>query len=165
VRRVRTIAEGAPVYNIEVAHTHTYFAGGHALARSEVLVHNKGGSTPPSGGGPLAVIPPRQIEATWGMSTYHHGGTVSSIQHISYRHAAHSGFPAVSRFAAGTTARNIQRYVDHALRYGIVSPNGRGGYRVHQHFGSTIGTDVMGRAARNLVVYVRHGIIRTAYPY
>jgi len=40
VRRVRALAEGAPVYNIEVAQTHTYFAGGDALARGEVLVHN-----------------------------------------------------------------------------------------------------------------------------
>jgi len=40
VRRVRALTVGAPVYNIEVSHTHTYFAGGDALARGEVLVHN-----------------------------------------------------------------------------------------------------------------------------
>jgi len=164
VRRVRAIAEGAPVYNIEVAHTHTYFAGGHALARGEVLVHNKGGSTPPSGGGPLAVIPPRQIEATWGMSTYRHGGFVSSIQHTMYRHAASSGHPRVSRFAAGTSVRDVARLVDHALRYGIVTPNGPGGYRVLHTFGSAIGTDRFGRTTNLILIYVRDGTIRSAHP-
>jgi len=47
VQRVRALAEGAPVYNIEVAHTHTYFAGGHALAQGEVLVHNQCDPPPP----------------------------------------------------------------------------------------------------------------------
>jgi len=47
VQRVRALSEGAPVYNIEVAHTHTYFAGGHALARGEVLVHNQCDPPPP----------------------------------------------------------------------------------------------------------------------
>jgi len=50
VRRVRALTEGAPVYNIEVSHTHTYFAGGDALARGEVLVHNACDPKPPGAG-------------------------------------------------------------------------------------------------------------------
>jgi len=55
VRRVRALSEGAPVYNIEVAHTHTYFAGGDALARGEVLVHNT--CNPPGGAGNAPSLP------------------------------------------------------------------------------------------------------------
>jgi len=57
VQRVRAIAKSAPVYNIEVAHTHTYFAGGDALARGEVLVHDACEPKPPGAGAGNAARP------------------------------------------------------------------------------------------------------------
>jgi hypothetical protein len=44
-------------------------------------------------------------------------------QHVP--HSAGSGFANVSRYAQGTTARNIVGYVDDALRYGTVTRTGQ----------------------------------------
>jgi hypothetical protein len=67
---------------------------------------------------PLALAAPRQIAAEWGINTCRHGGRMAAIEHINYRHAFNSGFEDVSRLAEGTSARQIQGYVDDALRYG-----------------------------------------------
>jgi hypothetical protein len=55
----------------------------------------------------LALPDARQVDAAWGANTYRHGGTMSTIEHINYRHAWNSGFENVSRFADGTSARQI----------------------------------------------------------
>ena len=57
---------------------------------------------------PRALPAPRQIEASWGVNTYRHGGQMSAIEHINYRHAFNSGFENVGRFAEGTSVRQIQ---------------------------------------------------------
>jgi RHS repeat-associated protein len=77
---------------------------------------------------PLALPAPRQVAAGWGVNTYRHGGRMSTIEHINYRHAFNSGFKDVSKFAAGTSVRQIQGYVDDALRHGKVTASGRNSY-------------------------------------
>lgn len=72
-----------------------------------------------------------------------------------------SGFDDVSRFAQGTSARQIQRYVDDALRYGNVS---QGGASIRYDVGRVIGYDQAGNAVSGIQVWVRDGYIRTAYP-
>lgn len=104
----------------------------------------------------------RQVDASWGPAyQYGHGGPMTAIEHINYRHSFNSGFANVSRFAEGTGARQINGYVDEALRYGNVGQNGAS---VVHDFGRTIGYDRGGNAVSGLQVWVRDGYIRTAYP-
>lgn len=100
-----------------------------------------------------------KIVAQWGADTYKHGGLMSTIEPINYRHAFNSGLKDVSRFAEGTSARKIKGYMDEALRTG--TPTGRG---VVADLGRTIGTDRGGNAVTGLEVIVRDGMIKTAYP-
>lgn len=86
----------------------------------------------------LALPGARQVDAAWGTNTYRHGGTMSTIEHINYRHAWNSGFEGVSRFGNGTSARQIQGLVDDALRYGTVTPNGTNGYSIVWNTGRNI---------------------------
>lgn len=88
---------------------------------------------------------------------------MSAIEHINYRHAHNSGFSNVSRFSEGTSVRNIQNYVDDALRYGDVTPSGSSGFRIQYDLGRTIATQ-SGDAATALRVFVRDGKIQTAFP-
>jgi len=113
---------------------------------------------------PLALPAPRQIAAEWSVNTYRHGGQMSAIEHINYRHGFNSGFKDVSRFAEGTSARQIQGYVDDALRYGRVTPNGVDGFQIEHTFGKAIGTDQAGNAASGIRIFVRDGNIQTAFP-
>ena len=88
------------------------------------------------------------------------------------RHGAHH-VPALGRFrirereslAEGTTARNIMDYVDDALRYGTVTPTRPGAFTVEHSLGRTIGTNIDGDAARSMRVFVRDGVIQTAFPF
>lgn len=89
---------------------------------------------------------------------------MTGIEHINYRHAYNSGFSNVSRFAKGTSARDIASMVDDALRYGKVTPNGTNGYAIVRDLGRTVGTDQAGNAVTGIKVYVRDGIIQTAFP-
>jgi RHS repeat-associated protein len=112
---------------------------------------------------PRALAGPRQVDAAWGPArTYKHGtGPMTAIEHINYRHAFNSGFDDVSRFAQGTSARQIQGYVDDALRYGNVTQNGAS---ITYDVGRTVGFDQAGNAVTGIQVWVRDGYIRTAYP-
>ncbi|WP_343228934.1 pre-toxin TG domain-containing protein [Pseudomonas fluorescens] len=107
---------------------------------------------------------PRQIDASWGVSTYKKGGLMTGIEHVFYRHGADSGFVGVSKFAEGTSLRDVSSYVDRALRYGKVTPNGPGGFIVEYDLGRVIGTNEMGVATTNIKINVRNGIINTAFP-
>lgn len=114
---------------------------------------------------PLALPAPRQIAAAWGANTYRHGGLMTTIEHIWYRHGPKSGFAGVSRFAEGTRMGDISRYVDSALRYGKVTKTGQAAYTIEYNLGKNIGTDIAGNAASNIRVHVRDGIIQTAFPF
>ena len=89
---------------------------------------------------------------------------MTGIEHVFYRHGADSGFVGVSKFAEGTSLRDVSSYVDRALRYGKVTPNGPGGFIVEYDLGRVIGTNEMGVATTNIKINVRNGIINTAFP-
>jgi RHS repeat-associated protein len=113
---------------------------------------------------PKALGAARQVEAAWSASTYREGGLMTGMEHVFYRHSAESGFSNVSRYAGGTTARNVAGYVDEALRLGKVTPSGNS-FMVEHDMGRIIGTDVVGKAASSIRVFVRDGVIQTAFPF
>lgn len=90
---------------------------------------------------------------------------MGGMEHIMYRHSAGSGFTEVSRFAEGTTARNVMSYVDDALRYGKVTSKHSGAFQVEHDLGRVIGTNIAGESATSIRVFVRDGIIQTAFPF
>lgn len=121
------------------------------------------GNTLAAKAAPRALPAARQVDAAWGpLHQYAHGpGPMTAIEHINYRHAFNSGFDNVSRFAQGTTTRQIQSYVDDALRYGNVTQSGAS---IRYDIGRVIGYDQAGSAVTGIQVWVRNGYIRTAYP-
>ena len=122
-----------------------------------VVVANKGVKALPA---------PRQVDANLGaVNNYRHGGQMSAIEHINYRHASNSGFSNVSRFSEGTSVRNIRSYIDDALRYGNVTPQGTNGFKIEYNLGRSIGTNQAGDAASNIRVFLRDGNLQTAFPY
>ena len=139
-------------------------AGEASLVLTNGLVHVDNSGSRRSFVAPRELPAARQVDAAWGVSNYWHGGLISGIEHINYRHAFDSGFDNVSPFAQGTSVRQIQGYIDDALRYGTVTPNGSSGYRIVYDTASTLGTDVAGNAVSGVQVYVRDGIIQTAFP-
>jgi hypothetical protein len=88
---------------------------------------------------------------------------MSTIEHINYRHAWNSGFENVSRFAEGTSVRQIQGLVDDALRYGNVTTSGNT-TSIVWNTGANIGVNTAGTSVSGIQVYVRDGIIQTAFP-
>jgi hypothetical protein len=84
---------------------------------------------------------------------------MSTIEHINYRHAYNSGFSGVSRYAEGTSVRDIKGYFDYVLRNGSVTDRGMIG-----DVGRTIGFDRAGNPVTGLEIIVRDGMIKTAYP-
>ncbi|MCG8416475.1 MAG: hypothetical protein MJE77_00870, partial [Proteobacteria bacterium] len=115
-------------------------------------------------GAPKLLTAGRQVQAAFGASVYKHGGLMTTIEHIMYRHAATSGFSNVSRFASGVGARQVKGLVDSALRYGKVTAQGAKGFKIEYNVGRTIGTNIAGEAATSIRVFVRDGIIKTAFP-
>ena len=90
---------------------------------------------------------------------------MTGMEHIVYRHSAVSGFSDVSRFAAGTSLRDIMGYVDDAIRNGTVTSTGPSSFMVEHAFDYAIGTDIAGNATNSIIVIVRDGFIQTAYPF
>jgi hypothetical protein len=112
-----------------------------------------------------AAKPPKQVNASWsGETVYHHGGRMTAIQHINYRHSYNSGFANVSKYSQGTTARQIRGYVDDGLRYGTPTPNGTNGHEIVYDTGHVIGTDKSGAPVTAIKIYVRDGRIQSAFP-
>ncbi|MBK3666266.1 hypothetical protein JJE66_34245 [Bradyrhizobium diazoefficiens] len=107
----------------------------------------------------------RQIAYAWeGLNTYREGGKMTAIEHIIYRHSFGSGFSNVSRFAKDTRAKDIQSFVDQAARYGSVTSQGGGTYKIVYNVGRTIGTGRTGETATGIEVFIRNGVVQTAYP-
>ena len=103
------------------------------------------------------------IVAEWGAEyLYRHGtGPMTAIEHINYRHAFTTGAKDVSRFAQGTSVRDIKRYVNEALADGTLSPDGRA---LTFDLGDVIGVDRKGRPVTGIKIYIDNGQIRTAFP-
>ncbi|RMQ85552.1 hypothetical protein ALP97_200150 [Pseudomonas salomonii] len=112
-----------------------------------------------------ALPAPRQIDASWSASTYNKGGLMTGIEHLFYRHGPDSGFANVSKFSQGTSVKDVSSYVDNALRYGKVTPNGPGGHVIEYNAGKVIGTNVSGAPTSTIKINVRDGVIQTAFPY
>lgn len=103
----------------------------------------------------------RSVEASWGKHfNYRHGGSMSAVEHINYRHAFNTGFENVSKFSQGTSVNMIKDYVSQALKYGTPI---KGGFEYT--FGNVIGTNTQGGAAFSIRVFVRDGWVRTAFPF
>ena len=103
----------------------------------------------------------RGVKASWGkFFNYRHGGQMSAIEHIMYRHAHNSGFTNVSRFSQGTSVKMIKGYVDEAVKYGKPI---QGGFEYN--IGRVIGTGQNGAAASSIRVFIKDGWVRTAFPF
>jgi filamentous hemagglutinin len=103
--------------------------------------------------------------ANWGkVFKYGKGGEMSAIEHIMYRHGPDTGFSGVSKFAKGTTARMIKRYSDEALQFGKPILQNDGSYMLRYNLGRTIGTGSNGVPTSEIMMYIRDGWIRTAFP-
>ena len=89
---------------------------------------------------------------------------MSGVEHVFYRHGPDSGFSNVSKFSRGTSLKDVASYVDSALRYGKISPNGPGGYVIEYNVGKVIGTTAAGIPTSTIKVNVRGGVIQTAFP-
>lgn len=89
----------------------------------------------------------------------------SGVEHVFYRHGPESGFANVSKFSQGTSVRDVSSYVDSALRYGKVTPNGPGGHVIEYNAGKVIGVNVSGAPTSTIKINVRDGVIQIAFPY
>ncbi|MBW1650879.1 MAG: hypothetical protein JRJ44_09465, partial [Deltaproteobacteria bacterium] len=103
-------------------------------------------------------------EAKWGVNHYRHGGQMSAIEHINYRHSFNSEFQNVSKFSKGTSVKYIKSYVDEALSKGAVTSSGNNGFKIEYDFGRNIGTTQSGNPATAIRIFVRDGNIQTAFP-
>jgi RHS repeat-associated protein len=150
----------------KIAHAGAEMANGAPTSPSpdDILAVTRTGAIATNTADDLLALPgARQVDAAWGVNTYRQGGTMSTIEHINYRHAWNSGFEDVSRFADGTSARQIQGLVDDALRYGNVTTSGNT-TSIVWNTGVNIGVDTAGSTVSGIQVYVRDGIIQTAFP-
>jgi len=106
-----------------------------------------------------------KVNAQWnGLNNYRHGGQMTAIEHINYRHNFNTGFTNVSKFSKGTSVKNIKSYVDNALRYGHVSQNGVNSFKIEYNIGRAIGTSQAGNSATAIRIFIRDGRIQTAFP-
>lgn len=112
-----------------------------------------------------ALPAPRQIDASWSASSYKKGGVMTGIEHVFYRHGPGSGFANVSKFSKGTSVNDVSTFVDNALRYGKITPNGPGGHVIEYDAGKVIGVSISGIPTSKIKVNVRNGVIQTAFPY
>lgn len=112
-----------------------------------------------------ALPAPRQIDASWSASTYNEGGLMIGVERVFYRHGPDSGFANVSKLSQGTSVKDVSSYVDNALRYGRVTPNGPGGHVIEYNAGKVIGTNVSSAPTSTIKINVRDCVIQTAFPY
>ncbi|WP_233098396.1 hypothetical protein [Pseudomonas sp. MF5691] len=82
---------------------------------------------------------------------------MTGIEHVFYRHGPDSGFANVSKFSQGTSVKDVSSYVDNALRYGKVTPNGPGGHVIEYHAGKVIGTNVSGAPTSTIKINKQKG--------
>ena len=103
---------------------------------------------------------PRGVVAQWGkVFHYNHGGSMSAIEHITYRHSFNNGFSNTSRFSSDTSVKMIKGYVDQAVRYGNSIDGG-----FQYNLGRVIGTGSNGAPATSIRVFIRDGWVRSAFP-
>lgn len=119
------------------------------------------------------------LPVPWGgVIDYQNGGQRDAMQHILHRHGPATRFTDVSRFLPNTRPADIQRWVDHVMRQPATTfthsvESGRSlldSYKIVGPAGTIVGTGkpdvngVPGPRVDHLEIYVRDGVIRTAYP-
>ena len=104
---------------------------------------------------------PRGVIGSWGkVFSYRHGGNMSALEHIFYRHSYNTGFEGVSKFVQNTSVKMVKSYVDQTLKYGTPIKNG-----FEFNLGKVIGTGSNGLPATSLRVHIENGWIKTAFPF
>jgi len=90
---------------------------------------------------------------------------MTGIEHVMYRHGPTNGWAATSRFAKGTRIGDVSRYVDSALRSGNVITKGPGHYTIEYNVGRVIGTTNKGEPTSMIRIFVKDGLIYSAFPF
>lgn len=106
-------------------------------------------------------LPPR-IDHTWDEVVHYKKGDSTPLEHIKEGHWPDAATPGKSHFHDGITDEQLQDYVGEALRKGDIDPTDPG--RVTYDLGRTIGTDRDGNPVTSITVYVRDGVVNTAFP-
>ena len=106
-------------------------------------------------------LPPK-VEARWDETVAYKKGPKTPVEHIKEGHWPDSTLPGKSRFHDGITEAQLKDYVEEALRKGDVDPGDPG--KVTYDLGRTIGTDPQGNPVSTITVYVRDGVVNTAFP-
>jgi len=95
--------------------------------------------------------------------------TQEGLEHIVVRHWATSGIEGVSKFAAGTSLRDLKSMINETISFpGAIRANthGRPGIIYELNFGRSIGVNSSGGAASSLRVVVgANGNVVTAFPF
>ena len=138
------------------------------LAKDTPDAHNNWLKEWASGGGYAgsgkALPPGPQVKGQWSTSKYKHGGEMSGIEHVMYKHGAATAFK-ISKYLPGTKARDVKSYTDEALRHGKAIPNGPNKYKIEYDVGKIIGKDIDGTLTSKIRVFIRDDVIQTVFPY
>src|SRR5215831_7916298 len=139
--------------------------GGTVL--SEITTAERAGArlALPAPAKPAGLLPaPRPANVPWAAGIqFYKEGNMTVAEHIFWRHGPSSTgwFKPTSRFAEGTSLRNVRELVNEAAAKGTRIGNG-----ITYDFGRTIGYDLQGNPTTRLQVYLNQaGEVRTAYPY
>jgi hypothetical protein len=133
-------------YNLEVGEDHTFFVG-----MERAWVHNS-----------CSLPAPKPANVPWapGIQLYREGN-MTTAEHIFFRHGPSSGFANVSRFAQGTSLRNVRDFINEAAAKGT-----RSGKGITYDFGRVIGYNQQGNPTTRLQIWLNNvGEVRTAFPY
>ncbi|MDD9950056.1 MAG: hypothetical protein OXT67_00680 [Zetaproteobacteria bacterium] len=109
-------------------------------------------------------LPGPKVKAQWGVSRYKHGGEMTGVEHVIYKHGANTTFKN-SKYLPGTKARDIKSYTDEALQHGNVIPNGPNKFKIEYDTGKIIGKNVNGKPTSKIRILIRDEVIQTAFPY
>ncbi|WP_148613744.1 hypothetical protein [Nocardioides rubriscoriae] len=106
-------------------------------------------------------LPPK-IDHTWDEVVKYKKGDNTPLEHIKEGHWPDANTPGKSHFHEGITEEQLKDYVGEALRKGDIDPHDPG--KITYDLGRTIGTDPQGNPVSTITVYVRNGVVNTAFP-
>lgn len=106
-------------------------------------------------------LPPK-VEARWDETVKYKKGDNTPLEHIKEGHWPDANTPGKSHFHEGITDDQLKDYVEEALRKGDIDAADPG--KITYDLGRTIGTDPQGNPVTTITVYVRDGVVNTAFP-
>ena len=106
-------------------------------------------------------LPPK-VDARWDEVVKYKKGDNTPIEHIKEGHWPDANTPGKSHFHEGITEQQLKDYVDEALRKGDIDPTDPG--KITYDLDKPIGTDPQGNPVTTITVYVRDGVVNTAFP-